>query len=217
LSSGKLLLEGAVGGGSPAPTGAPGTFNYYLGNVKGDIFVRIWDAKNISGKVDGRNYCTVGPFTMPLSPSAPPVFELPASYTSYVCAPPPPVGIQIDNLSVEAAAGKTKVSLTVSAVLNANSNIELARNPEKFWFRFRSLNSPVWERNYQSSGRLAIKNDSYFKPGFAYEAAAEANNFFGSSGLSDKSSVRFSIPQAEEEAPFENGSKPAEKTVAFQP
>ncbi|MFA4967832.1 MAG: hypothetical protein WC624_06425, partial [Candidatus Margulisiibacteriota bacterium] len=166
------------------------SYNNFLGDCSGEVYVRIWDAKDISKTVKGKKYATYGPYRPLLSPSAPLVVEIPYIKLDYICLPPTTPGVKVEGLIY----GPTRTTFTVVPLYSKAGTIETAGNPKKFRFKFRLLSSKSWDREYLSDGPLTISGDNFFKPGMEYELAAEANNYFGTSGYDERKYYRFRIP-----------------------
>lgn len=190
LSKGQLMLNGKIGGGNPVPTGTPGTFNYFLGEGSGEIYLRIWNARDISGSVRGKRYFTAGPFLLPNKPSAPAVFELTPASLKYVCAPPAAPDLRVEEFSLKPKL----LSFTVVPFFIDEPRAEVASNPKKYWYKFRTKGSKDWQKNYLRDGPLTVVGDPFFKPGKEYEVVAAANNYFGTSGWNRRKIASFTIP-----------------------
>ena len=195
LSKGRLLFSGVVGGGVPLSTKAYGTFNYFINNCTGEVYVRVWNSNDISGSVRGKRYATLGPFTAPYAPSAPAVFNLPFFYIINLCAAPDPIDVRVEKIFMKSQGNKMKVALTVVPVLSKESVIEPASNPKKFRFKFKRKESESWESEYISDGPLTIVGDDFFKPGRWYEVIGAAENYFGASDWDDNRVLSFKIPK----------------------
>ena len=192
VSEGRQLFKGKIGGGIPMPTGSYGTFNYFLSNCTGEVYVRVWDTDDISGSVRGKRYATLGPFYAPFSPSAPAVFDLPFFYLKNVCAAPSSIGVKVDKIYLKAGkTGKMGIAINLSPVLGRDNAVE----PIKFYYKLKNVDSPSWDREYSSSGPLSIIGDNYFIPGEWYEIIASASNYFGYGPWAEDKMLTFEIPK----------------------
>jgi len=195
LSDGKLIFSGVVGGGIPLSTEAYGTFNYFIDNCTGEVYVRVWNSNDISGSVRGKRYATLGPFNAPSAPSAPAVFNLPSFHIKNLCAAPDSISVKVEKIFMKSHDNKMEVALTVVPVPSKESVIEPASNPKKFRFKFKRAESESWECEYMSDGPLTIVGDDFFRPGGLYEVVGTASNYFGTSRWEESRIISFKIPK----------------------
>lgn len=207
-----LVMSGTVGGGSPVATNSNGTFNYFS-EYDGKVYLRVWDLTSLSN-IQGKNYATVGPMSLPAPPTPPETFVIDNFSTAYKADVPPKPTVKAPTgfaLSYDSKARAYLPSFTLVVVDGKYDDGSLSE-ATGYAIKITRLKTGMSQPLINQKSKLITETDAhdpFYRANEWYEAKARAGNYFGWGEWG--AATKFQIP-----ASGGTASGPGEVSYTFQ-